>query len=85
MEKLSDLPNIGKTVEKQLINAGVNSIEELKEMGAKKAWLMIQKIDKSACIHRLLALEGAIKGIKKSEISEKRKDELRTFYNLNKI
>ena len=34
--------------------------------GAKAAWLKIQEIDESACIHRLMALEGAIRGVKKT-------------------
>ena len=53
MGELSKLPNIGKTVEEQLIQVGINSADE------------IQEIDESACIHRLMALEGAIRGVKK--------------------
>lgn len=60
MGELSKLPNIGKKVEEQLVQAGIESIDKLKQMGSKSAWLKIQEIDKSACIHRLLALEGAI-------------------------
>ena len=63
MGELSSLPNIGKVVEEQLMQVGVNSAEELKRIGAKKAWLRIQAIDESACIHRLMALEGAIQGV----------------------
>ena len=66
MGELSRLPNIGKEVERQLNEAGVLSAEDLKNLGAKKAWLKIQKLDPSACIHRLLALEGALRGVKKS-------------------
>lgn len=60
MGELSKLPNIGKKVEEQLVQAGIESIDKLKQRGSKSAWLKIQEIDKSACIHRLLALEGAI-------------------------
>ena len=56
MGELSSLPNIGKVVEEQLMQVGVNSTEELKRIGAKDAWLRIQAIDESACIHRLMAL-----------------------------
>lgn len=65
MGELSKLPNIGKTVEEQLIQVGINSADELKKTGAKAAWLKIQEIDESACIHRLMALERAIRGVKK--------------------
>lgn len=62
MGELSKLPNIGKVVEEQLNKVGINTAKELKELGAERAWLEIQKIDESVCFHRLLALEGAIVG-----------------------
>ena len=45
MGELSQLPNIGKTVEEQLNQVGINSVDELKSTGAKEAWLKIQKIE----------------------------------------
>ena len=84
MGELEQLPNIGKTVEEQLIQAGISSVNELKELGAEKAWLKIQKIDESACIHRLMALEGAIEGVKKTMLSAEVKAELKEFYNKHK-
>ena len=80
MGELSSLPNIGKVVEEQLMQVGVNSAEELKRIGAKKAWLRIQAIDESACIHRLMALEGAIQGVKKSMLPDGVKADLKEFY-----
>jgi DNA transformation protein len=65
MGDLSKLPNIGKEVENQLNQVGISNYDELKNIGAEQAWLKIQEIDASACIHRLLALEGAINGVKK--------------------
>lgn len=85
MGKLSELPNIGKEVERQLNEAGIFTLSELKEAGAENAWLRIQAIDSSACIHRLLALEGAIQGVKKTLLSDERKAELKAFYEQNKI
>lgn len=84
MEKLSDLPNIGTEVERQLNAAGITTFEQLKTLGAEQAWLKIQESDESACIHRLLALEGAIQGIKKTLLPAERKAELKDFYNWNK-
>jgi len=60
------LPNIGSDTERQLIEVGIKTYDELKEVGAEQAWLKIQQIDESACIHRLLGLEGAIQGVKKT-------------------
>ena len=83
MGELSKLPNIGKVLEEQLAQAGITSVEELRELGAKAAWLKIQTIDDSACIHRLLALEGAIQGVRKTLLPEETKAELRAFYREN--
>ena len=85
MGELAKLPNIGQTVEQQLNEAGITTREQLEEIGSKKAWLLIQEIDESACIHRLLALEGAIRGIKKNLLPIDVKDELKEFYNKHKI
>ena len=84
MGELSKLPNIGKTVEEQLLQVGVSTTEDLKAVGAKAAWLKIQEVDETACIHRLLALEGAIRGIKKSLLPEEIKADLREFYREHK-
>ena len=84
MGELSKLPNIGKTVEEQLLQVGITTAGELKRTGAKAAWLKIQEIDETACIHRLLALEGAIRGVKKSLLPEEIKADLREFYREHK-
>lgn len=84
MGELSKLPNIGKEVKSQLNKVEIFTYDELKEIGAEQAWLKIQEIDSSACIHRLLALEGAINGVKKTALPEERKVELKDFYNWHK-
>lgn len=84
MGELSKLPNIGKEVERQLNEVGIFTYDELKAIGTEQAWLKIQEIDSSACIHRLLALEGAIQGIKKTALPQQRKMDLKDFYNWHK-
>lgn len=85
MGELSKLPNIGVEVEKQLNQVGIYTKDELEEIGSQEAWLRIQKIDSSACIHRLMALEGALQGVKKSELSVEDKAYLKEFYQKHKI
>ena len=63
---------------------GINTADELREIGAKTAWLKIQEIDESACIHRLMALEGAIQGVKKTMLPDEVKADLKEFYQWNK-
>ena len=84
MGELAKLPNIGKTVEEQLLQLGISSADELKKIGSKAAWLKIQAIDESACIHRLMALEGAIQGVKKTMLSDEVKADLKEFYQWHK-
>ena len=84
MVKLSKLRNIGKIVEAQLNQVGIMTEDDLKSVGAKQAWLKIQEIDESTCINRLLALEGAIQGVKKTELSDDVKSDLKEFYRLHK-
>lgn len=86
MGELSKLPNIGNIVEEQLNRVGIETSEQLKEIGATQAWLKIREIDDSACIHRLYALEGAIQGVKKSCLTDESKNYLKEFYNfINKL
>ena len=84
MGELSKLPNIGKTVEEQLLQVGICSVDELVRVGAKGAWLKIQEIDESACINRLMALEGAIQGVKKTMLSDEVKADLKEIYQFHK-
>lgn len=84
MGELSKLPNIGKQVEEQLVRVGISTADQLKEIGAKEAWLRIQEVDESACIHRLMALEGAIRGVKKTLLPDDVKTDLKKFYQEHK-
>ena len=81
MTKLSDLPNIGKTVEQQLIAVGIETPELLREKGSRAAWLAIQAMDPSACYNRLCGLEGAIRGIRWHDLPEEVKRDLKEFYS----
>ncbi len=79
MGELSKLPNIGKVLEKQLNEVEINSIENLREIGSKKAWIKIKNIDESACLNRLCALEGAIRNIRWHDLDESIKKDLKEF------
>lgn len=84
MGELSELPNIGAEVERQLNLVGITTYSELKERGAKDAWIAIFAMDSSACINRLYAIEGAIRGIPKAKLDENVKAELKRFYKEQK-
>ena len=65
MGELSKLPNIGAVVEEQLNQVGINTYDQLKEMGSRQAWLKIKAIDDSACINRCSDWRGAVQELKK--------------------
>lgn len=81
MSELKNLPNIAEKVEKQLIDVGITTAEQLKEIGSREAWLRILARDPSACINRLSALEGAIQGIRWHYLDYDTKKSLKEFYN----
>jgi DNA transformation protein len=84
MGELTKLPNIGDTLEKQLNDVGIKTAEELKKVGSREAWLRILHNDPSACIMRLSALEGAIRGMRWHHLDDETKKSLREFYKKNK-
>lgn len=84
MGELTRLPNIGEKLEAQLGDVGITSVDQLKEVGSREAWLRILSRDPSACIMRLSALEGAIQGVRWHNLDEQTKKELKEFYVQNK-
>jgi len=84
MNELTKLPNIGDELEKQLNMVGITTFDDLVNHGSQEAWLMIKEIDPSACINRLMALEGALQNIRWHDLSEKDKEYLKDFYEKNK-
>ncbi|GAA4291308.1 TfoX/Sxy family protein [Anaerocolumna aminovalerica] len=84
MGELSTLPNIATKLEAQLSDVGITTIQQLQEVGSRKAWLRILANDPSACIMRLSALEGAIQGIRWHYLDEDTKESLKEFYKQHK-
>ncbi len=80
MGKLSELPNVGKVLEKNLEDIGVHTPEELREMGSKEAFLRIRRLDSGACLHMLYGLEGAAEGVRDTLLPEAVKTDLKEFF-----
>lgn len=80
--KLSNLPNIGNVLESDLNKVGIKTSENLISLGTEKSFIMIKnKSNPGACLSKLFAIEGAIQGIRWHEINEKRKTELKKFFD----
>lgn len=78
--KLHDLPNIGTVLESQLIAVGIDTPEKLRETGTEETFLKLKSYDSTSCFHKIMAIEGAVEGIPKKNISEERKSELKDFF-----
>ena len=79
--KLTDLPNIGPVLAGNLQQIGVDTPEQLRELGAQAAFLKIRKqVDPGACLHQLEALAGAEAGVRKNLLPPERKAELKRWY-----
>lgn len=84
MDDFTELLNIGEELNRQIHHVGVHDLKTLHKLGSKKVWLKIKKEDASACINRLYAIEGAILNVKKAQLSEEIKKDLKQFYNEHK-
>jgi len=84
MGELQKLSNIGKELERQLNEVGIYTCDDLTECGSREAWIRIKGVDPSACINRLMALEGAIQNIRWHNLADCDKECLKKFYEGNK-
>lgn len=80
MGRLSEMPNIGAMLENLLIDAGIDSPDTLIRLGSKAAFTEIRKVDNTACLSKLCALEGAIQGQRWHNLSPDTKKDLKSFF-----
>ena len=81
MERLSELPNRGKTMEKRLSNVGINDIETLMKTGSKEAFIKLRLYEGDTCFSSLCGLEGAVQGIRWHYLSSESKEDLKKFFD----
>lgn len=81
MSALSDLPNVGKVLEKNLLQVGIETPEQLRSLGAEEVFFRIRlSADSSACLHMLYGIQGAIQGIPYFLLNDATKQRLTAFY-----
>lgn len=84
MGELSELPNIGKIMEKRLSSVGINDVETLKKIGSKEAFVKLRLYEGDTCFSSLCGLEGAIQGIRWHCLSSESKEDLKKHFDLFK-
>lgn len=76
---LSKLPNIGNKLEALLNIVGINSIQELKQVGSIEATTRLNDIGE-ACMNKLYAIEGAIQDVRWHQLPKEYREELKQMY-----
>lgn len=81
IKAMQSLRNIGPVCARDLVAAGIDSPEKLKELGAQEAFLKLCLHTKKFCFNAayLYALEGAIKNCDWRAIPENKKIEFKAF------
>ncbi len=80
MGSLQQLPNIGKVAEKLLMEAGIETADDLRAIGSKQAFMRIRLLDPTACLHMLYGLEGAVRGVRDTLLPQDVKADLKAFF-----
>jgi DNA transformation protein len=80
---LADLPNFGPKSQQMLVQAGINTIEQLRELGAVRAYLQVKHSWKGASLNLLWAMEGALTGRHWQDVA--RNDRLRLLLELEDV
>jgi DNA transformation protein and related proteins len=82
MSELLKLPNVGKVLEENLLAVGIETLEQLQEIGAEEAFRRIRlQRDPGACLHMLYGIQGAIFGIPDKLLPADSKQELKAFFH----
>lgn len=84
MSELTSLKNIGKEIERKLKTVGINSAEELKQIGSKNAFIRLKIHYPEVCLVHLYTLQGAVDDIEYNRLSENTKHELKEFSDASK-
>ena len=79
MAELSTLLNIGSEIEKKLKAVGIDSAEELKDVGSEEAFVRLKTRYPNVCLVHLYTLQGAVDGMEYNQLSDDVKHNLKAF------
>ena len=57
---IADLPNFGSKSQQMLAQAGIHTVEQLRELGAVRAYVQVKQSGVNASLNLLWAMEGAL-------------------------
>ncbi len=67
---IADLPNFGPKSQQMLEQAGIKTIEQLRRLGAIRAYLKVKHSGGNASLNLLWAMEGALTGQHWQEVAK---------------
>lgn len=59
---IADLPNFGPKSQEMLAQAGIKTIEQLRDLGSVRAYVQVKRAGTNASLNLLWAMEGALTG-----------------------
>ena len=68
-ENISALQGLGPRSQEMLSRAGIKSVDQLKELGSLKAYMLAKASNPNVSLNLLWALEGALTGVSWKEIA----------------
>jgi len=86
MNELRQLPNLGPALTRELVAAGVDSPARLHALGAAAAWERVRKVNAERdCASSLLALEGALRGVRWTQIDQSERDRISAYARARRL
>ena len=73
---ISDLPNLGPKSQAMLEAAGIKTIEQLRRLGAVRAYAKVKATGANASLNLLWALEGALSGLPWQKVAREHRTSL---------
>jgi DNA transformation protein len=71
---LEEIVNIGPALAHDLRGVGIEDAETLRDVGPTTAWVRLNAAGSCNCLHSLLALVGAVRGVRWMEIAPDERD-----------
>ena len=67
---IADLPNFGPKSQQMLAQAGIHTLEQLREPGAVRAYVQVKRSGACSSLNMLWAMEGALSGRHWQEVAK---------------
>lgn len=80
---IADLPNFGPKSQQMLAQADIRTLEQLRELGAVRAYVQVKRSGACSSLNLLWAMEGALSGRHWQEVAKH--DRLRLLLELETV